>query len=205
MSASRSSFGAPYDLAAFGHGDRIFLEFVLQRHAGFKALVEFGTWAGVTSVALGVAAALRGGALTSFDVADHRDARVTAGAWLPSMSFVLADLEDAAHLAPAAVAALRSADFLFNDGGDKHRATRLYARFLPVGAGLFQHDFTYDHSKPQRGYTPLEELGFEPLYEDVARHVNSCGRFWLRTSAPQPQDDRAPSQDGPAGALSWQH
>ena len=93
----------------------------------------------------------------------------------------------AAVAAPPAtsVCLCRDGVLLVNDGGDKHVESALYARFLPRGAGLLQHDWTYDHATPQAGYARLERLGFTPMYEDVAVFLNSCARFWLRTAVPE--------------------
>ena len=180
LSAHRSTFGAPYGLSAFGHGDKLFLEFVLQRYPGFKKMVEFGTWTGITSMYVGLAAAMRGGTLTTFDLADQRTEDVKR-VWLDGvMRMEFADLENPDAVAGNARRALQTADFWFNDGGDKDLEAELYARFLPIGAGVLAHDFSYDHARPQRGHL-LEDFGFTPMYEDVGIHLNSCARFWVRT------------------------
>ena len=180
LSAARSTFGTPYTAQAFGHGDKLFVEFILQRHTHFKRMVEFGTWTGVTSMFFGLAAALRRGSLTTFDIADQRSTAVLS-VWLHAMSFQLADLEDATHINAKVVRAVERADLLFNDGWHKNVEAELYADSLPVGAGYLEHDFSYDHGRRQEGYF-LQALGFEARYEDVAVHMNSCARFWIRTS-----------------------
>ena len=61
----------------FGHGDRILLDFVLSRHrADVRHVAEFGTAAGSRRFYLGVAAALQGATLDTFDVVDARAADV---------------------------------------------------------------------------------------------------------------------------------
>ena len=131
-------------------------------------------------------ATLRGGHLTSFDIADQRLERVKS-AWTAlgssRMRFALADLEDAERVSAVARAALSGADFLFNDGWHKDVESAIYAKYLPIGAGLLQHDYSYDHARPQAGYRVLEDLGFEPLYENIAVHLNSCARFWVRAGS----------------------
>ena len=77
---------------------------------------------------------------------------------------------------------MQSSDLLFAAGGNKDLETTIYAKYLPIGAGLFQHDFSYDHKRPQHDYEPLQGLGFEPMFEEVAKYYNSCGRFWIRRS-----------------------
>ena len=183
LSAARSTFGQPYGQSAFGHGDKMFVEFIMQRHSSFKRMVEFGTWTGITTMYFGMTAALRSGTLTSFDIADQRTVEVKKS-WLNSSSFILADLEDPKNINAKAANAVKQADFLFNDGWNKDVESALYAKYLKVGAGLLEHDFSYDHERKQAGYF-LEQLGFEAKYESIAKHFNSCARFWIRTSVPK--------------------
>jgi hypothetical protein len=133
---------------------------------------------------MGLAVSLRGGSLTSFDIADQRLTRVKQvwAALGPSrMRLALVDLEDVERPSPEVIDALFKADILFNDGWDKDLESAIYAKYLPIGAGVLQHDYTYDHTRPQVGYSVLEDLGFEPRYETIAVHLNSCARFWVRT------------------------
>ena len=39
---------------------------------------------------------------------------------------------------------LQKTDLLFNDGWQKDVESQLYAKYLPIGAGVFQHDFSYN-------------------------------------------------------------
>ena len=183
LSAARSTFGQPYGQSAFGHGDKMLVEFIMQRHSSFKRMVEFGTWTGITTMYFGMTAALRSGTLTSFDIADQRTVEVKKS-WLNSSFFILADLEDPKNINAKAANAVKQADFLFNDGWNKDVESALYAKYLKVGAGLLEHDFSYDHERKQAGYF-LEQLGFEAKYESIAKHFNSCARFWIRTSVPK--------------------
>ena len=179
LSSARSTFGSNYDTVSLGHGDKLFFEFILQRYPAYKNIVEFGTFVGVFSIYLGVSAALRGGVLTSFDIVDIRNDRVKK-AWLSNMKFEIADLENPDNISEVTVGALKSSDLLFGAGGNKDLEASIYAKYLPIGAGLFQHDYTYDHKRTQDNYEPLRGLGFEPMYEEVAKYYNSCGRFWIR-------------------------
>ena len=91
-------------------------------------------------------------------------------------------MEDPNNIDKKVIKVLQSADLLFGAGGDKDLESLLYAEYLPVGAGLLQHDFSYYHNRPQSSFEGLEKLGFQPMYEDVAKYYNSCARFWIRES-----------------------
>jgi hypothetical protein len=53
-SASRGIFGSQFDVNAFGHGDRLFLDWLMARHDQFVRITEFGTFTGVTTLYLGM-------------------------------------------------------------------------------------------------------------------------------------------------------
>jgi hypothetical protein len=180
FSASRSTFGMPFQLVGQGYGDKLFLEYILQRHPEFVNIVEFGTFTGITSLSLGMTATLRGGHFTTFDVVDQRMLRVKNAGWLNStMKFVQADLENVNKIDARAKMAVQSTDLLFNDGGNKDVEAKLYAGFLPRGAGYFQHDFSYSlDPKVQKGWF-ASSYSLKPMYEDVGKMFNSCGRFWI--------------------------
>ena len=176
LSASRGSFGVPFTSQAFGHGDRMFLDFVLARHPGFRRIVEFGTFTGVTSVILATAAFLRAGtdvgaggaeaagppsllgSFHTFDITDRRLPRAAAAVAALGGEFHIADLEtDPGRLAlrdAAAVSNVAEADLLFVDGGTKEKEVLLYAPLLPAGAGLLVHDFDYNGHVASAPHSP---------------------------------------------------
>jgi hypothetical protein len=125
--------------------------------------------------------ALRGGQFTTFDVVDQRLERVRKMFDMlnESMTFIQADLENKLLIDANAEKAVKSADFLFNDGGNKDVEAWLYAKFLRKGAGYFQHDFSYSNAIPQSDWF-LEKEGFVPIYEEIALLFNSCGRMWVK-------------------------
>ena len=146
-SGARGFWGVDFGRQEFGHGDRILLDFVLSRHrADVRHIAEFGTGGGVTSFYLGVAAALRGGTLDTFDVVDARAPDVLK-VWLPSMRFHKADLAGA--VANDAVdAAIRAASVVLVDHVDRLEFCRdVVAPRLQRRGLLLEHDFT-PHAGP---------------------------------------------------------
>ena len=134
-----------------------------------RNIAEFGTGVGITSFYLGVAAALRGGTLDTFDVVDARAADVLK-VWLPSMRFHKADLAGA--VANDAVdAAIRAASVVLVDHVDRLEFCRdVVAPRLPRRGLLLVHDFT-PHAGPgptthQAWADALAPQGFSRFYRD---------------------------------------
>ncbi len=169
-SGARGFWGVDFGRQEFGHGDRILLDFVLSRHrADVRNIAEFGTGGGITSFYLGVAAALRGGTLDTFDVVDARAADVLK-VWLPSMRFHKADLAGA--VANDAVdAAIRAASVVLVDHVDRLEFCRdVVAPRLQRRGLLLVHDFT-PHAGPgptthEAWAAALGPLGFSRFYRD---------------------------------------
>jgi hypothetical protein len=192
-SGGRGIFGVPFYEQSFGHGDRIFLDFILSRHQHYKSIVEFGTFKGLTSLYLAMSVRLRSreNNFETFDIADFRQPYIVHS-WLDNMKFNIANLE-LLPLDKGAVKAVLQTDFLFVDGGNKRIEAVLYASLLKVGSGIFIHHYQYDNEnfdKPTERFLELEEMGFRPYYNDAAMLFNSCGRFWIREKNLQTFDIR---------------
>ena len=182
-SASRGVFGVQFYEQSFGHGDRIFLDFILSSKPQYSSFVEFGTFKGLTSLYLGMSSKLRRNAkkFRTFDIKDFRQPHIVT-AWMDNMEFTIANLEQI-PLNQEAVKSVLDADFLFVDGGNKHVEAVLYAGLMKVGSGIFIHDYQYeneDFDAPTKKFLELEEMGFSPYYEAAALLFNSCGRFWIK-------------------------
>lgn len=170
VSGARGFWGVDFGRQEFGHGDRILLDFVLSRHrADVQNIAEFGTGGGVTSFYLGVAAALRGGTLDTFDVVDARASDILK-VWLPSMHFHKDNLAGAVST-DAVDAAIRSASVVLVDHVDRLEFCRdVVAPQMRRRGILLVHDFTA-HAGPgptthQAWATALESLGFSRFYRD---------------------------------------
>ena len=178
----RHTFGMT-DVDNFGHGDRIFLDLVFARHPELRHAVEFGTYKGETALFLGMVTRTRGGALTTFDIEDHRRPEVRRG-WLDNMHFAREDLLTAPNA--AVIAALTdpatSPKLVLIDNGDKLREAKMYARHIPVGSGFAVHDWDQEISAASLAPT-VEEFGFEERLTPLALTLNSNLRFFLRVDA----------------------
>ena len=75
--AKHNSSFQDYTSQLQGNGDLAILNFILVRHTSILNIVELGTFAGVTSLHLGVSMGLRErGRLYTFDVVDNRHPNV---------------------------------------------------------------------------------------------------------------------------------
>lgn len=178
-SAGRGFWGVDYTAQEFGHGDRVFLDFILSRHRGdVRDIVEFGSGGGITSLYLGMAAAIRGGTFETFDVVDARSDGARR-AWLPNM---VQHVGDASVPTPATRAAVRRADLILVDHANRLNFTRdAVAPHLKQRGIILVHDFILGADVPEvrrmgPGLTShrqwLEALGprgFDLVYVDVAQ------------------------------------
>ena len=98
-SGFRGTFGVDHTAQEFGHGDNMMLHYVLNKYradfsggGGGGHFIEMGSFAGVTSLTLGVAAKLRYAEFHSFDIVDNRPMNVRQ-TWLSNMHHHLLDID----------------------------------------------------------------------------------------------------------------
>lgn len=178
-SAARGTFGVRHELQEFGHGDRMFLDFLLSRFLDPSAsgrspgFAEFGTLRGVTSLYLGMAARLRGGTLATFDVEDFRAPEVKA-AWLDNMHFHRRDLSGAWWADEGTLAAVReavsSARLVLVDHVDRFAFAKRIAPWLQPAALLLVHDFPYEASE-EEWHSGMLALGCERHLANLQDYV----------------------------------
>lgn len=184
-SASRGVFGVDYAQQEFGHGDRTVLDFVLNRHRFARGdFVEVGTFGGVTSLYLGVAASLRGASLDTFDVVDVRKPNVVA-TWLPNMKFHLGDANARRPVSHIMDVALRNASVVLVDHADRLSfAAEIAAPRLQTDAVLLVHDFTAfagpNNTLHSLWDDTLEPFGFFRVYDELKRSVCSSLAVYAR-------------------------
>lgn len=168
--------GGMGDRIGVGHGDLLMLELVLATNPAISNLVELGTWYGYTSLYLGMAARLRGGALSTFDIVDLRPDDVKA-AWLPEMFFFGGDLFSETFKDASDLASLPNT-FLFVDNGDKPHELALFHSCLKPGSIVAVHDWE-DEIGPA-DVSCLKTEAFEPILHDAARLLHSSVRAWRK-------------------------
>ena len=160
------------DCTAMGHGDYLYLDFVLFHHPHIVHAVELGTQYGLTAIYLGMAMRLRGGDLATFDITDQRTPAPKL-AWLPNMDFFLEDVLTDNERVKSLVA--RENVALLVDNGNKERETELYARLLGKHGVIFIHDWGTEVNpnavEPFLG-------GFTPFRHDIAETCCSHLRAW---------------------------
>ena len=187
-SSSRSVFGVGTGYVAFGHADRLFVEFVLARH-GFQSILEFGTWSGVTSLYLGIAAAMRSIPFWTCDIEDMRLEEVKR-MWLWNMLFEKVNL--LGGVTDVVVSRVEQPDvFLLVDNGNKEYEAETYGKYMAQGSMMMIHDWETE-VKQEPMVKIMADNGFVPLYFDVAEHFMCHCRLFQRQTIPweKPQELR---------------
>jgi len=196
---SRSQFGIggmPDDRVLMGHADFIFIDFVLLRRP-WKSIVEFGTWTGLTSLYLGMAARLRQIPFTTYDYKDFRLDEIKM-AWLPAMEFqevnLLGGAEPAKEGEPIGKEALpdkiepdadvvqrisRDGVLLLVDNGNKVVEANSYCPHLKAGSAFMIHDWGCEVLRSEI-QEMLRDCGFVMEGEDVAEMLGSHLRYFVK-------------------------
>jgi len=202
-SASRGMFGVDYSMQQFGHGDRILLDFVLDKHrAAIANITELGTFGGVTALYLGMAALLRGGYLDTFDIVDDRSETIKS-TWLTNMIFHLGNANKAASSPPAiaesnglgstgggrssvaratptstgkaAVESIRKAGLVLIDHADRLEFVRKFAApNLQPGGVILVHDFPPEYTTEEMWEEALRPFGIVRRYREIQSAYSSC-------------------------------
>jgi len=157
----------------FGHGDLLFLEFVLARCKQWRNCVELGTGSGLTTLYLATVFGLRRGTVNTFD----RRRGPFVDAFPPHVTFRQADILTHEH--SAVIEAMRPPNtFVFFDDGKKRQEVAMYAKYLQPGSGFIVHDWPKEFGPED--VPPVLDLGFEEFQQNRARLFNSACRCFIR-------------------------
>lgn len=172
---SRSMFGKQA-ANSFGHGDFLFLDYVLCRQPGWKNCVELGTGSGLTTLYLAISFMLREGTVHTFDKRYVRG-RMFHEFFPSNVVFEESDVLEQEREDIAGLLA-RPGTFAFFDDGNKRREVELYARHLRPGSGFIIHDFPVEFG-PEDVKAVLR-MGFEEFKPRKAEMMRSCCRCFVR-------------------------
>jgi len=212
-SAATGNFGldAYASSVMMNGGDKLFLDFLLMSEPRKTMFAEFGTAGGLTSIYVGIAMAMRGGRLYTFDILDTRkpEAKVVWNdTWMVRM---YEDILEAAgpcrafsctatNLKVADV--IRQSDFWLVDNGIKDKEVFLYAKYLKIGGLAFVHDMYSDPEQYDLFDQPFRYYGYEAVYLDFAVAMGSHLRAWRRVRERASQEEmmtlNEPRQTHPA-------
>lgn len=173
---SRSLFGK---LAAnsFGHGDLLFLDFVLCKHPEWKHCIELGTGSGLTTLYLGMCFQLRGGTVWTYDNRKQRG-RMFHEHFGENVIFEETDV--LSEPLPQIVGQVSHPDrFVLFDNGCKREEVAMYAEHLKPGAGFIVHDWPREFGPED--LPAILAMGFEEKYTAKAEMLQSCCRCFVRT------------------------
>jgi len=173
---TRSLFGRRA-FHAFGHGDLLFLDFVLSRHK-WKNCVELGTGSGLTTLYLAVAFGLRKGEVTTYDI--RRKPLGTFHEYFPD-NVTFTELDVLTEPSEKIISELsRPNTFAFFDNGKKRQEVAMYAKNLKPGSGFIVHDWPKEFGPED--VPAVLEAGFGLYGEHKSRLFQSCCRCFVRKS-----------------------
>ncbi len=161
-------------------GDVLFLEHILSENPDFMHCAEFGTWAGITSMYLGMAMRIRGGKLFTFDIGDFRPKRIKI-AWLDNMTFVRENVLEPDSRVLDFIKKIISTPktLVFFDNGNKIKEVSMYAQYIIPGSGFLVHDWN-NEIKISDIQKTLDENNFVMEYENAAEFLHSHLRFFRK-------------------------
>ena len=195
-SGFRGTFGVDHTSQEFGHGDTMMLHYILSLYRGDLNdghFVEFGCFAGMTSLTLGVAASLRGTKdaplhFHSYDIIDMRPENVKR-TWLPNMFHHILNV-DACHQNNVTDDCNDLFQILSNTSlmmVDHDHATRLaaavrFGRLLKPtqAATLIVHDFPAGNTI-QEWQHAMAKVGYELVHENMRSMFVSTLACFRRT------------------------
>jgi len=174
----RSMMGLKSNMVGVGRGDMLFLEHMIASMEQVSVIVELGTFGGVTSMFLGMAARLRGVPFCTFDIQDVRVPEVKS-AWLNDMMYFYQT--DILSKPSEYVTQLISNPytFLFVDNGDKEKEANMYASYCGPNTVMVIHDWG-DEVKQENVEPELLKCGFKMQHEDVAKELQSVCRCYIK-------------------------
>lgn len=175
-SQTRSVFGAWN--TGLGHGDFLYLDYILYDNNQLSSAVELGTMHGLTTLYIAVAMLLRSGSTFSYDIKSLVPDHIGEVAERLNIHFLQGDiLDDPKMIEMVRVMIHNPYTLLFCDNGNKEREMKLYAPYLEPGSVMLVHD-CWTEVSPDRIVPFIEN--YEPLRHDMAEAMNSHLRAWLK-------------------------
>ena len=183
-STFRGSFGVDYTSQLQGNGDIAMLNFVLARHPRILNIVELGTFAGITSLHLGISMSLRNnGHFDTFDVQDHRPFNVKKifTNMQDTMQFQIADF---INLQPLQVTdKVSNADLVFIDSSSNDRDGKklaiAYGKIMKVGSIIIVSHCPGESHNLNEWMNDMAKIAFTYKYHDVIANKNVVSSFGI--------------------------
>lgn len=161
-----------------GRGDTLYIDYVLSQYTHLTDVVELGTMCGLTTCYLGVATALRGGRVYSYDIVDLVPPEVRkAASGLPIEYRIGSCLNPGVASEEIKSLVNNGHTLLFCDNGNKEREIEIYASYVGSGSVLIAHDWGTEVF--EQNIAPFLR-GFETVDHDVAEKMSSHLRAWRR-------------------------
>ncbi len=176
-SDTRTVFGAWN--TGLGRGDFLYLDYVLHEFEDVKNIVELGSMHGLTTIYLGVVAALRTGMVLSYDIQDLIPFHIRNASDRLPVYFKRGDVLSGGTTKNEIILELSGLPnlMLFCDNGNKEKEIALYAPYLKQGDVLLVHDWgTEVHAENIVQYL----VGYTPVAHDVAEAMQSHLRAWVK-------------------------